>query len=301
MYKQHVEKIIVPNKYSNLITPLTITVAILFLQAIIDLILLLIFSPIYTKIVGFDENTKSIEIAGSNSISGVLSMIIGILMIVYIANKSSDLKTSGLGFSKTKLFPTYLKGYFIGTILITIIFIILKLSKTINFEYNFNKKFLIFIVGSFLFFIFQGLYEEVLVRGYLMTNFSALYGDKFAIIFSSAIFSVLHLLNPGVNKIAVLNLFLAGIFFGLLYRATGNILFVGAVHSAWNFVQGIIFGSLVSGYEIKYSVFKSIPLGDNTLIHGGNFGFEGSIATTVLLGVLIIYLILARDKKLWNI
>ncbi|MBF0714784.1 CPBP family intramembrane glutamic endopeptidase [Gemelliphila palaticanis] len=301
MYKQHVEKIIVPNKYSNLITPLAITVAILFLQAIIDLILLLIFSPIYTKIVGFDENTKSIEIAGSNSISGVLSMIIGILIIVYIANKSSDLKTSGLGFSKTKLFPTYLKGYFIGTFLITIIFIILKLSKTINFEYNFNKKFLIFIVGSFLFFIFQGLYEEVLVRGYLMTNFSALYGDKFAIIFSSAIFSVLHLLNPGVNKIAVLNLFLAGIFFSLLYRATGNILFVGAVHSSWNFVQGIIFGSLVSGYEIKYSVFKSIPLEDNALIHGGDFGFEGSIATTVLLGVLIIYLILTRNKKLWNI
>ena len=64
-----------------------------------------------------------------------------------------------------------------------------------------------------------------------------------AVLANSLIFAAMHLGNPNVSTLALVNLTLAGLTFSLLFAYTENIWFVGAAHSAWNFVQGPVLGT----------------------------------------------------------
>lgn len=55
-----------------------------------------------------------------------------------------------------------------------------------------------------------------------------------AVIANSVIFAALHLLNPGVAPLAIVNLILFGIFASCYFIRRGNIWGIGALHSVWN-------------------------------------------------------------------
>ena len=96
--------------------------------------------------------------------------------------------------------------------------------------------------------IFVGLGEELLFRGYLYNRLVRSFGkmSKFkaqiaALAISSLIFSAFHIpvrLFYGIPISQVLTslglLFAAGIYFGLVYIRTKNILFTGLAHGSWN-------------------------------------------------------------------
>ena len=170
--------------------------------------------------------------------------------------------------------------------------------NAIEVYYVANIPILIFI-KILIFFVFQGLFEEILFRGYLMPMFTKVIGIKFTIILLSFLFTCIHLLNPNLSMIALTNVFLVGVTFSLIYYYTGNLWLVGAMHTLWNFILGFVVGSYVSGIPTIYSIFFSVPIEGKDLISGGEFGFEASIVETILeLGVslFVIYLI-KKEKK----
>lgn len=61
---------------------------------------------------------------------------------------------------------------------------------------------------------------------------------------------------------------------------------VAGIHGAWNFAQGNLFGILVSGQPSGTSLMTFLPQGNP----GGSFGIEGSIMTSLVLLLLIVYL-----------
>ena len=67
-----------------------------------------------------------------------------------------------------------------------------------------------------------------------------------------------------------------------------------AMHTAWNFSQGIIFGFNVSGTSTP-SILKCSQVGQN-LINGGNFGPESSLIATFVLIVALILIIYLPKK-----
>ena len=132
-----------------------------------------------------------------------------------------------------------------------------------------------------------------------MPFFSKVIGIKFTIILLSFLFTCIHLFNPNLNIIGLVNVFLAGITFSLIYYYTGNLWIIGAMHTLWNFILGFIVGSQVSGIATYNSIFFSIPAGNKDLISGGEFGFEASIVETILelaISLFVIYLI-KKEKK----
>ena len=170
--------------------------------------------------------------------------------------------------------------------------------KAIDVYYVANIPMILFI-KVFIFFIFQGLFEELLFRGYLMPVFSKIIGIKFTIILLSFLFTCIHLLNPNLSIVGLVNVFLAGVTFSLIYYYTGNLWIVGAMHTIWNFILGFIVGSQVSGIDTYNSIFFSIPVVNKNLISGGEFGFEASIIETILelaISLFVIYLI-KKEKK----
>ena len=128
-----------------------------------------------------------------------------------------------------------------------------------------------------------------------MNVLAARYNMVFALIFSSAIFGIMHLFNPDVNYIAVINIILVGIFYGIYVIKTNDLWSVCGMHAAWNFAQGNVFGFEVSGINVAVSSIFDFNLVGSETISGGAFGPEaGLIATFVLLLSIIIVYVLGK-------
>ncbi len=136
---------------------------------------------------------------------------------------------------------------------------------------------------SFLFFVLVSLTEEIMVRGYVLGRLLHTRLNKFVSLgISSLLFSLMHIFNPNVAFLPLLNIFLAGLFLGASYLYTRNLWFPISLHLFWNWIQGPVLGYNVSGQAIGESAL-SIGMPDQNILNGGAFGFEGSAVCTVLL------------------
>lgn len=136
---------------------------------------------------------------------------------------------------------------------------------------------------TWVFFLLVSVFEEVLVRGYVLGGLLRLGVHPVRAVLSSAIlFAVLHVGNPNLTWLSMLNLALAGVFLGLGYLHTRNLWFPISLHLFWNWLQGPVLGYEVSGVGMEQAGLK-LELSDATLWNGGAFGFEGSLVCTLLL------------------
>ena len=152
---------------------------------------------------------------------------------------------------------------------------------------------------SLIMFIFGAFYEEILIRGYLLTRLcrSGL-NIWISLIITSLIFSALHLANPDMSICSAVNLFLGGFFDGCIFLLTGSLWSAVISHCAWNWLQGPIFGFNVSGGEFYQSLI-TLEYPSYNLINGGLFGFEGSIICTILLlpSVFVLMKLVSKNLK----
>jgi membrane protease YdiL (CAAX protease family) len=137
--------------------------------------------------------------------------------------------------------------------------------------------------------------EEVIFRGYLLNNLMQSMNKWMALIISALIFALVHKTNPDVTILALINIFLGGIFFGLNYIFTKNLWFSIFFHFGWNFLQGPILGYEVSGLKLQSLIQQSLT--GPELWTGGPFGFEGSLLCPLLLSLSIIGLAYGFSKK----
>lgn len=149
-------------------------------------------------------------------------------------------------------------------------------------------------------FLIQGLSEELICRVYLMVSLSRSFPIAVCVVSNALFFSLLHLGNPGISALALLNIFLFGILASLLTLRRGSIWMAAALHSLWNFAQGNVFGIMVSGQNGIPSLLTTALHEDTpgqTLINGGAFGLEGGLAITGVLVVAIVVVALMGTKR----
>lgn len=137
--------------------------------------------------------------------------------------------------------------------------------------------------------------EELMFRGYILNNLMQSMNKWIALIISAAVFALVHCSNPDVTVLAIVNVFLAGVFLGLNYIFTKNLWFGIFFHFAWNFLQGPILGYDVSGLKLQ-SLFQQAVTGPEFWT-GGPFGFEGSALCPLLLSLSIIALVYGFERK----
>ena len=131
-----------------------------------------------------------------------------------------------------------------------------------------------------------------------MTSLSTRVTIIAAIWINAIFFACMHLLNPGISVLALINLVLFGLFASVYAVKTNNIWGVCAIHSIWNFVQGNFYGILVSGMDTGISVFKFSSTESGKLINGGSFGLEGGLSVTIVLIIGIVITLVAKNKEL---
>ena len=177
-------------------------------------------------------------------------------------------------------------GLILGAGLIAIGFFSLFILGYVRVE-SFSFPFLD-IVLYFILFVVVAFHEEIMLRGYILRSLMESMNRYLALAISSLIFMTVHLLNPNISFLGVVNLFLAGIVLGIYYVHKLNLWLPIGMHLTWNFFQGPIFGFEVSGIKSQSLIKQTVNGSD--LITGGQFGFEASLLATVLIVVVILYL-----------
>lgn len=243
------------------------------------------------------------------TINYYLYSCIFILIIIFLINRIYNKRSiKALGFRKGNILY-YIKGILSGLGILFIILFLIRITHSIYVKINKNiswKMILILLIGFFI----QSLTEEVLFRGYIQNHIAIYKGIPFAIIMQALIFSGVHILNAGNSILVFLNLFLIAIFLGLAYSSTNYICFSTGIHFIWNFLLAIVIKGKINdnmnSIPILYLDIMDNILSDSFLflnkeiLTGGDFGIEGSIFTTIVFTILIIYKYGYLTSTLWK-
>ena len=205
---------------------------------------------------------------------------------------------SSLGFYKQDWFKNLLKGFLIGAVQFSLVVVLLLVTGTGSLKLGqLSLQSLIFVVAIIPFWILQGGTEELVTRGWLFPAVSAKSNIFIGILISSALFGALHLFNPGVTVLSIVNIILDGIFACFLMLKYDNMWVLAGMHGAWNFVQGNIYGIQVSGQGASTSILNYSSQSSVDILSGGAFGAEGSIFASIVLIGCIAYLYWSLKKE----
>ncbi len=155
------------------------------------------------------------------------------------------------------------------------------------------------LLGSSLMILLIASGEELLFRGYLFQRVLEILGEIAGVVIVALLFAMAHLGNPFITEVALINIFLVGILFGLLWLATRSLWSVIGLHAGWNLTVGTLFGLPVSGTMVSRDpLLHTIPGSVDSVVSGGAFGPEGSLITT---GILILALLLVSKTRFFRI
>lgn len=269
---------------------------------VLAVILLLIFPKLLfgEVILNSINNINAIKNLAPND-RFILTMLYGTVissLLMYIfAKKYLHRNNLSLGLAGPNKIKNYLKGALIGFVMISGVFLQLKVHRQSQISLNAANVpvgiFLVFFLG----WVFQGFNEELMCRSILMNYFAAYNGVKSAIITNSLIFAILHLGNDGFGIFPFINIFLMGVIFSLLFYIADDIFLPAAVHTFWNFAQGNVYGINVSGItQSNISLIKT-QLTGNPFLTGGAFGVEGGFITFWIEAILVSLLLIAAKNK----
>ncbi|PKM50236.1 MAG: CPBP family intramembrane metalloprotease domain-containing protein [Firmicutes bacterium HGW-Firmicutes-7] len=226
-------------------------------------------------------------------IMGIIQSIVFIKIILVMWKLLDKKPFSDMGLTPIRgNYKQLVIGLVCGMLSMSIVFLVLLMIGDIKLENsilapNFHPTILIYL----LLFTLVGFNEELFSRGYCMTVLKQT-GNKWVVLLgSSLIFSVLHINNPNIELIGLLNIFLIGLLFAYMFIRTGSIWMPIGYHITWNFFQGNIFGFEVSGLDVL-SVYNNKLIRSN-FINGGLFGPEGGLLVTliIIIGFVFVYFI----------
>jgi membrane protease YdiL (CAAX protease family) len=148
--------------------------------------------------------------------------------------------------------------------------------------------------------VLAALGEELIFRGYPLRRLAEGIGALPAMLLIAAGFALAHLANPNVSKLALLNIFLAGVWLSFAFFSTGGMLFAWGAHFGWNAALAIAFDAPVSGHSFEVPMVEYTP-GRHPWVDGGVFGPEGGIVTTIVLvaGTLAVIGKRVKQPRTW--
>lgn len=146
-----------------------------------------------------------------------------------------------------------------------------------------------FQLGAFLYLsvavLIQSAAEELVCRVFIYQRLVRRYGKPvLAAVANAAFFALIHLANPGITFLAVLNIFIYGLLFSAIVVYMDSPWAAMGAHAAWNFCQNIILGLPNSGIVIPYSAFKlDAATAVDSFAYSVSFGLESTITASVTL------------------
>jgi len=192
----------------------------------------------------------------------------------------------------------YLLGALIAVIMLLVIMSVCCISGSMTFGgFHINtdiKSLIIWLLA----FVIQGSAEEIMCRGFLLNSLKKRLSVPQAILISSTVFVVLHLIRttlldaaPMYAILGIINLYLISFIFSILSMWRSNIWIACGLHSIWNFILNTIMGLSVSGNESVSEGIALFSVKETNILNGAEYGIESSIITTIVLGMSLFVMI----------
>ena len=138
-----------------------------------------------------------------------------------------------------------------------------------------------------VFFIFVGLFEEFLFRGYTQYTLADSIGFWPAAIVLSCLFGAVHLGNPGEGWVGAAGVVAIGLIFAFALRRTGNLWLAVGWHASFDFGETFLYSVPNSGLVLEGHLSNASLHGPGWLT-GGTVGPEGSTFSFLTMGILAI-------------
>jgi uncharacterized protein len=157
-------------------------------------------------------------------------------------------------------------------------------------------------LGFGLFLVLQGILDETMMRGMLISGLALLLGGRriAAVLVAAILFGMTHAFFEGATALSIASNSLGGVMYGLAFVLTGRIWLGVGLHFAWNFVQGPILGFILSGHQVTGAFFRIDDLGPVCLtggLYGPECGIVGIAFRFVVIGAVLAWV--RMDGRLW--
>ena len=228
-------------------------------------------------------------VADTLTYGGMILVVLGALLMMF--NIFPLLNFHNVYVRQQKSLIEFLKGCSFGIGIMLVCAVLVYLSDHVDFTI------LSISGGTFalysIYFLFVAIFEEFLFRTYSLYVFAERFPFRFAVAINGILFALAHFSNPSFTILAALNIALAGILFAIYTLKSGSIARAVGIHFTWNFTQSVVLGYNVSGTKVQ-GLMKAIPKGAD-YISGGEFGIEGSVWSTLLLVLSIIWIVFKKQ------
>jgi len=204
----------------------------------------------------------------------------------------------GLPLKGRPVLGRFLVGYaFLGFLPLTVCLLIMRLCHAFQFGslVLHGREALVFGLEWALAFLFVGLAEEYLLRGYLLYTMADGIGFWPAAIIMGILFGLGHSGNSGETRIGLIATVVFALFASITLRYTGSLWLAVGSHAGWNWGQSFFYGVSDSGMRAQGHLLEPSFQGPSWLT-GGTVGPEGSVITLVL-WVLMSFLVVLIYRR----
>jgi hypothetical protein len=237
----------------------------------------------------------------------LLNFIVSVIVVplsVFIARRFIDRRSFvSLGFRwDVDALKDLWAGFFIAGGMMALVYLIELAAGWLQYkgpgwEKVIYSDYLFMILMWSVAFLAVGFYEELMSRGYYLQNLEEGAGTPIAVLVSSILFAVGHLLNPNMWWAAVVGLIFSGIFLAYAYVRTRRLWLSIGLHIGWNIFEGLVFGFPVSG--MNFPSLITIRVDGPRYFSGGAFGPEAGLVLlpALLFGSLLVFWYTRNRKK----
>ena len=255
------------------------------------LLIALLFCLLATPVVFASTNLHGPWIA--IAIAWILAMLLlAATMLVEHFTSGKDL--SDVGFGPKHAARDLIAGVAIGAILFSLVALELFIG---GFYHVLNVQVTADLAAAAVLLIGGAIFEELLFRGVIFRLVEEWTGTWIALAVSAVPFGLAHVANPGATPVSSLTIALeAGILLGAAYVLTRNLWFPIGLHFAWNFCEGPIFGTQISGNTFLRDATTAQLVGPSW-ITGGSFGPEAGVPAIVTCAIAAVLLLVVAARR----
>jgi uncharacterized protein len=239
------------------------------------------------------------------------------LLVTWIMSKMEQRPNGVYGLGGSRALPNFFAGLAWGVTCLSLLILILWKTGFLVFDSRllFGPEALRYGAIWLLGFLFVGLFEEYLTRGYILftltrglaaiyawlfkTRHSKALGFWTAALCLSVLFGLGHGNNPGESPIGLLSAGLASIVFCLSLWRTGSLWWAIGFHATWDWAQSFLYGVPDSGLMVQHHLFGTHPLG-KPLMSGGTTGPEGSIFILLILPIICLIILFTLPRTTYG-
>lgn len=133
--------------------------------------------------------------------------------------------------------------------------------------------------------------EECLFRGLVQPLLCRAWGAVAGIAVASLAFTAIHFFGGWRDPVSLLNITLAGVWFGLLAWRTGGVLAPTLAHAGYNWAEEMLFGATPNPGVGDFGALFDIDLTGPMRLGGSGDGLNASLLLTAVLAAIILPLL----------